>query len=116
MLHIPSTNASVFANPDKNELISLWAISDFFEKASGLITNLAKTEVFSIGSPTSTFQICYLAFPTKWDASSKTNLGLPLHYKRLRKVHLQPLVEQIGKKLPIWMGEKYRVTRKGDFG
>jgi hypothetical protein len=41
-------DTEVFANPKKEEFQKFSMILDFFRKASGLITNLAKTEVFPI--------------------------------------------------------------------
>jgi hypothetical protein len=32
-------------------------------------------------------------------------LGLPLHFRHLRKVHLQPPIDKIAAKLPGWMGK-----------
>ena len=32
-------------------------------------------------------------------------LGLQLHYRPLRKVHVQPLIERIGQRLPGWKGK-----------
>jgi hypothetical protein len=97
-------NAGVFANPNKDELLSLSAILDFFGKAPGLITNLAKTEVFPIRC--NDIDILYLLSdnPAKMGAFPGNYLGLPLHYKRLRMVHLQPLIDKIGRKLPRWFG------------
>jgi hypothetical protein len=46
-------------------------------------------------------------FLPKWDSY----LGLPLHYKGLRKVHLQPLIDKIGRKLPRWIGKN--IARPG---
>jgi hypothetical protein len=41
-------DVGVFAKPNKEELQKLSVILDFFKNASGLINNLAKTEVFPI--------------------------------------------------------------------
>jgi hypothetical protein len=39
-----------------------------------------------------------MAFPGKY-------LGLPLHFRRLRKVDIQPLIDKIAGKLPGWFGK-----------
>jgi hypothetical protein len=98
-------DAGVFANPDKDELQSLLAILDFFGKASGLITNLTKTEVFPIRCGNIDIPDLLSDFPAKIGAFPGNYLGLPLYYKRLRKVHLQPLIDKIGQKLPRWFGK-----------
>jgi hypothetical protein len=104
-------DAGVFANPDKDELLSLSAILDFFGKASGLITNLAKTEVFPIRCANIDIPDLLSDFPAKVGSSPGSYLDLPLHYKRLRKVHLQPLIDIIGRKLPRWFGKN--IARPG---
>jgi hypothetical protein len=81
-------DAGVFANPDKEELLALSAIFYFFGKAFGLITNLAKTEVFPIRCDDIDITDLLSDFPTKVGGFPGNYLGLPLHYKRLRKVHL----------------------------
>jgi hypothetical protein len=93
-------NAGVFANPDKDELLSLLTILDFFSKASGLVTNMSKMEVFPIQCNDVVILDLLSDNPVKMDAFPKNFLGLPLHYKRPRKVHLQPRIDKIGRKLP----------------
>jgi hypothetical protein len=90
-------DTGVFANPDKDELLSLSVILDFLGKASDLITNLAKTEVFPIRCANIDTPASCLTFLPRWEHS--------LHYKRLRKVHLQSLIDKIGRKLPRWIGK-----------
>jgi hypothetical protein len=104
-------DAGVFAHPDKDELLSLSAILDFFGKASGLITNIAKTEVFPIRCDDIDITDLLSDFPAKVGQFPGNYLGLPLHYKRLRKVHLQPLIDKIGRKLPRWIGKN--IARPG---
>jgi hypothetical protein len=41
-------NAGIFVNPIKEEIHAISTILDCFGKASGLITNLAKSEVFAV--------------------------------------------------------------------
>jgi hypothetical protein len=80
-------------------------ISFFSGKASGLITNLTKTEVFPIRCDDIDITYILSDFPTKVGGFLGNYLGLPLHYKRLRKVHLQSLIDKIGRKLPRWFGK-----------
>jgi hypothetical protein len=44
-------------------------------------------------------------FPAKIATFPGKYLGLPLHYRHLHKVHLQPLIDKIATKLPGWMGK-----------
>jgi hypothetical protein len=58
-------DAGVFAHPDKDELLSLSEILYFLGKASGLITNIAKTEVFPIRCANIDIPDLQSDFPTK---------------------------------------------------
>jgi hypothetical protein len=35
-------------------------------------------------------------------------LGMPLHFRHLRKVHLQPPIDKIAAKMPGWVGKTSR--------
>ena len=45
------------------------------------------------------------AFSRTRDTFPCRYLGLQLHYRPLRKVHVQPLIERIGQRLPGWKGK-----------
>lgn len=73
-----------------------------FEETNGLVTNLTKTKVLPIPCNDidledihSTFLVRVATFPGRY-------LGLPLHFRRLRKVVLQPLIDKIAGRLPGW--------------
>jgi hypothetical protein len=98
-------DAGFLPTQTREELQKLFVILDFFENASGLITNLAKTEVFPIRCANIDIQDLLSNFPAKVGVFPGNYLGLPLHYKCLRKVHLQPLIDKISRKLPRWIGK-----------
>jgi hypothetical protein len=98
-------DARIFINPVKQELTPIAAILDVFGKASGLVTNTAKSEVFSVRCDDIDLFDILLAFPAKTTTFPGKYLGLPLHFRHLRKVHLQPLIDKIAAKLPGWMGK-----------
>jgi hypothetical protein len=94
-------DAAVFIHPTARDLATTKHILQIFGDASGLITNLDKTNfypirchnlnlegVFGLDHPLSDFPCTYL--------------GLPLHYKKLPKATLQPLLQRIGNRLPGW--------------
>jgi hypothetical protein len=95
-------DAGIFASPCKAELDAVSAILDFFRKASGLITNLGKTEVFPIRCDNINLPDILSEFPARIVGFLGSYLGLPLHFKRLCKVHLQPHVDKIAGKLQRW--------------
>jgi hypothetical protein len=98
-------NAGIFVNPVKDELRAITAILDVFGKASGLMTNTAKSEVFLVCCDDIDLVDILSVFPAKIATFPGKYLGLPLHYRRLHKVHLQPLIDKIAAKLPGWMGK-----------
>ena len=81
------------------------AILKAFGEASGLITNLSKTEVFPIRCGDFDLQDILTVFPAKIASFPGRYLGLPLHYRRLRRVDLQPFIDKIVGRLPGWKGK-----------
>jgi hypothetical protein len=98
-------DAGIFINPIKAELHAISGILDCFGKASGLVTNLAKTEVFAVRCDDLDLHDILTDFPAKIATFPGKYLGLPLHHRRLRKVDLQPLIDKIARKLPGWFGK-----------
>jgi hypothetical protein len=98
-------DAGIFVNPTKEELHAVSAILECFGKASGLVTNLAKSEVFPVRCGDINLHDLLDGFPAKIMAFPGKYLGLPLHFRRLRKVDLQPLLDKIAGKLPGWFGK-----------
>jgi hypothetical protein len=70
-------DAGIFASPCKAELDAVSAILDFFRKASGLITNLGKTEVFPIRCDNINLPDILSEFPTRIVGFLGSYLGLP---------------------------------------
>lgn len=81
------------------------SILDCFGKASGLVTNMTKTEIFPVRCADVDLQEILNDFPAKLACFPGKYLGLPLHFRRLRKVDLQPLIDKIAGKLPGWIGK-----------
>jgi hypothetical protein len=93
--------AAPFLNPAEEELVVMNHILKLFADASGLQTNLSKTQFFPVqcqevdpdflardGQPVSLFPCSYL--------------GLPLHTRKLNRAALQPFIQKIGNRLPGW--------------
>ena len=98
-------DAGIFANPDKDELHAISAILKTFGEASGLITNLSKTEVFPIRCAGIDLQDVLSVFPAKIATFPGRYLGLPLHVRRLKGVDLQPFIDRFAGRLPGWKGK-----------
>jgi hypothetical protein len=98
-------DAGIFVNPSKEDLRAISSILDCFGKASGLVTNMTKTEIFPVRCADVDLQEILNDFPAKLACFPGKYLGLPLHFRRLRKVDLQPLIDKIAGKLPGWIGK-----------
>jgi hypothetical protein len=61
---------------------------------------MEKTEVFPVRCDDIDLDDILSAFPAKIATFPGKYLGLPLHFRRLRKVDLQPLIDKIAAKLP----------------
>jgi hypothetical protein len=66
---------------------------------------MEKTEVFPVRCDDIDLDDILSAFPAKIATFPGKYLGLPLHFRRLRKVDLQPLIDKIAAKLQGWMGK-----------
>jgi hypothetical protein len=94
-------DAAVIISPSPHVVQVTECILDIFAQASGLTTNLTKTEFFPIR-----FQGINLEFLSQHDrkisAFPCTYLGLPLHFKKLSRAMIFQLVQKIGDLLPGW--------------
>jgi hypothetical protein len=93
--------AALFIKPTSNELEATHCILDIFAGASGLKTNMEKTQFFPIQCDhinldfLSQNNLVVSSFPCNY-------LGLPLHTKKLPKYLLLEVIQKIAKKLPGW--------------
>jgi len=97
-------DAAIFLNPILEEVREVAFILSVFGNASGLLVNVAKSACFPIRCEdldlphTLQFFNCPIkSFPCAY-------LGLPLHYRKLGRVEVQPLIEKVAARLPTWKG------------
>lgn len=94
-------DAAVFIKPNKIDYEVTEQILQIFADARGLSINMDKTEIYPMNCGEMDLatvmgeQQRLSLFPSKY-------LGLPLHFKKLRKAAIQPLVQKIGNRLPGW--------------
>jgi hypothetical protein len=94
-------DAVMFLNQDKKEMRVMKHIFKLFADASGLSTNLDKTQFFSIQCHNldlgflSTMNQSVHTFPCNY-------LGLPLNTRRLSRASPHPFIQKIGGRLPGW--------------
>jgi hypothetical protein len=104
-------DAGIFVGPGREDMEALCHILGIFGDASGLRTNLNKSEAFPIGCSEAQITEALSIFPAKRGSFPCTYLGLPLHYARLKAIHFQPLLDKLGARLAGWWGKHF--TRMG---
>jgi hypothetical protein len=98
-------NASIFVAPSRRDIKALKSILDMFGQASGLCTNIQKSEVFPIGCARLQLEQILEGFFAPLKDFPYRYLGLPLHLKKLRKIDFLPLIDKVGDKLSSWKGK-----------
>ena len=95
----------LFMDKDERKTENLKKVLTCFEKVSGMRTNYSKSEIIPIGITAeevvsfSNIMGCTVgALPIKY-------LGIPLHYDKLRREDIQPLIDKILKKMAGWRGK-----------
>ena len=104
-------DAGIFVGPDQQDMQVVCHLLDAFGRASGLRTNLEKSEAFPIQCSEEQILAALAIFPAKRGSFPCTYLGLPLHHSRLKAVHFQPLIDKLGTRLAGWWGKHF--TRAG---
>jgi hypothetical protein len=94
-------DAVVFINPTTQDIQATTYILQLFAEASDLSTNMAKIEFFHIQCHNINIQDILGANQTISNFPC-TYLGLPLHFKRLPKSALYPLIQRIAHQLSGW--------------
>jgi hypothetical protein len=75
-----------------------------FEGCSGLKINYDKTEIFPIHYPASLWTNLMEVFLGKYSSLPEKYLGLPLHYRNVKRIALQPIIKKINNRLAGWKG------------
>jgi hypothetical protein len=77
-------------------------ILDIFGHASGLITNRDKCAVFPIHCESLDLEDILLPFQYAIQSFQCTYLGLPLHFRQPGRVQVQPIIDKMAARLPMW--------------
>ena len=97
-------DAAIFLNPVGEEVQVVKHILEAFGRASGLITNTEKSEVYPIRCEGLDLQHIMDAFKCPVKSFPCKYLGLPLHVRAIRHIDIQPLIDKMGGKLAAWKG------------
>jgi hypothetical protein len=100
-----ANDATIFVSPTTQDITRLKSILDVFGQASGLLTNLLKSDVFLITYKNAQLELIMEGFPATVKSFPCYYFSLPLHLKKLRKVDYMPLLDKIGEQLPSWKGK-----------
>lgn len=95
----------LFSDHDEQHLKNLKGSLALFEQISGMRINFHKSEFIPINlDQNETHRAAHIigcpvgAFPIKY-------LGVPLHYEKIKRVDIQPLVDKILKRIAGWRGK-----------
>lgn len=94
-------DVTLFITPKLWDIKVARKILDIFGLASGLMTNMVKTEFYPIRcSGLNLSEV--LGADQAGSQFPCTYLGLPLHFRKLPKQSIQPLVQKIANRIPGW--------------
>jgi hypothetical protein len=79
---------TMFAKADKEDLEVLKRIMEVFERCLGLKINFDKTEMFPIRYPKTLWPHLMEVFPSKYSKFPGKYLGLPLHFRNVKRVNV----------------------------
>jgi hypothetical protein len=97
-------DVAIFINPSRDEIVAVKDILHAFGCASGLVTNLEKSSIHPIRCEDIDLDHVLQPFHGTRGNFPCRYLGLQLHTRPLRKIHIQPLIEKIGNRLAGWKG------------
>jgi hypothetical protein len=95
----------VFLRPDVVDIEAFKGILHFFGEASGLKTNIQKSNVFPIHCDEEDLASVQTSLPCQLSNFPCKYLGLPLSLKRLSRPQLQSIIDRIAVMLPGWKAE-----------
>jgi hypothetical protein len=104
-------DVAIFIKPSEQDWLVTNSILDTFAEASGLSTNLSKTELYPIRCETSSLEFLTNSLHNQTTSFPCTYLGLPLHIKKLPKSLLHLVIQKIANKLTDWQRVSH-ISRK----
>ena len=97
-------DAAIFLNPVMEEVRELASLLSTFGLASGLVVNINKSACFPIRCEDLDVPHIMQFFNCPIKSFPCTYLGLSLHFRKLGRVEVQPLIEKVAARLPGWKG------------
>jgi hypothetical protein len=107
-------DVALFVNPSREDIAAVQALLHFFGNASGLRTNIDKCVAYSMAGDDTDLSNVLREFGGAQGTFPCSYLGLPLGFRKPKKVEMQPLVDRAMGRLKGWKGKflnhKGRVT------
>jgi hypothetical protein len=100
-------DAGIFVGFDRHDMRVVRQILDTFGGASGLRTNLAKSEAFPNKVQRGADFRGVANFPAKRSVFPCTYLRLPVHHSWLKAIYFQPLIDKLGVRLAGWWAKHF---------
>jgi hypothetical protein len=95
----------LFSNPDEFYLRNLKSCLIWFENLSGMRINYHKSELISLNMQEEQVHRAAHIFSYPVGSLPLKYLGIPLHYDKLIREDIQPLVDKILKRVASWRGK-----------
>jgi hypothetical protein len=97
-------DVAVFLKPIKEEVQVMADILDVFGHVSGLVTNREKCAVYPIQCGDVDMVEVMAPFPCDIQSFPCHYLGLPLHFRQPGRFQVQPIIDKMANRLPLWKG------------
>jgi hypothetical protein len=98
-------DADLFVNPLKEDITAIQQLLHLFGSASRLCTNIDKCVAYAVACDESELHMILQEFGGSQGSLPCKYLGLPLGYKKPRRVEVQPLEDRAMGRLKGWKGK-----------
>lgn len=109
-----TNDATVFINPKKDDVDAFAGLCECFGQATGLCTNIQKSQVKPIRCAGIDLDDLLESTPTTRASFPMKYLGLSLAMTRLHKADLQPLFDKSARHLVGWRGRNIGIGGEGN--
>jgi hypothetical protein len=98
-------DVALFIKPTTGEVAATKAILQVFGEVSGLVVNLTKSQAIPIRCDGISIDTILQPVGLQITTLPCTYLGMPLSLRRLRRIDIQPLIDNIAARLGHWNGK-----------
>lgn len=105
-------DAAMFVRPTVRDMSHLAQILHSFRDVTGLQTNMKKSQITPIRCVGIDIQEILRVFPANITGFAMKYLCLPLVVSKLKKVHIQPLLDKCKARLAPWQGWMMTAARR----